>query len=97
MSDISKLRINSGEAFITVLDEDLMTLLDKAIQLKLAPGKDIGIISYNESTTKKLILNGVTTISTDFKLMGITAAHLILNGSKSIIANPFHLRLRGSI
>ncbi len=29
----------------------------------------LGVISYNETPLKKIILNGITTISTDFQMM----------------------------
>ena len=41
----------------------------------LVIGKQVGIISYNETPLKKIILNGITTISTDFEAMGIEAAN----------------------
>jgi DNA-binding LacI/PurR family transcriptional regulator len=67
------------------------------MQLKLAVGEEIGIISYNETPIKKIILNGITTISTDFAEMGRMAAQLILKGSKEHVAVPFCLTLRSSL
>lgn len=52
-------------------------------------GKDVGVISYNETSLKKIILNGITTISTDFEMMGRKAAQLILEQSTEHIAIPF--------
>jgi len=46
---------------------------------------------------KKIILNGITTISTDFYLMGEKAAELILQKSKKKISIPFKLILRDSL
>ncbi|MNY76383.1 hypothetical protein D3C86_2159540 [compost metagenome] len=57
----------------------------------------MGVISYNETPLKKFIMNGLTTISTDFAKMGKTAAELVLNGLKEHIENPFELVLRGSL
>jgi DNA-binding LacI/PurR family transcriptional regulator len=42
-------------------------------------------------------MNGLTTISTDFKAMGIATAELILTKSKAHVENPFYLTLRGSL
>ena len=58
---------------------------------------DVGVISYNETPLKKIILNGITTISTDFKFMGRYAAELILNKKHDHVAVPFHLTLRKSL
>ncbi|MFA6334795.1 MAG: substrate-binding domain-containing protein [Bacteroidales bacterium] len=41
-------------------------------------GKDIGIISYNESPINEIILDGLTVISTDFNQMGQLAAKMIM-------------------
>ena len=42
----------------------------------------IGIISYNETPLKKVVENGITTISTDFKAMGKLLANMILENKK---------------
>jgi DNA-binding LacI/PurR family transcriptional regulator len=72
-------------------------LLNKVIQKKLVIGKDVGIISYNETPLKKFILNGITTISTDFEMMGRLAAELIRSKSKDRVEVPFYLKLRPSV
>ena len=46
---------------------------------------------------KKIILNGITTISTDFQMMGEKAAELILNKSSEHIEARFYLTLRNSL
>lgn len=57
----------------------------------------MGIISYNETPLKKIILEGITTISTDFQLMGKQTAQLILENAKEHIEVPFYLTLRASL
>src|SRR5690606_33397979 len=74
VSDISEEPISPGEVYINLMEDDLVKLLDRVISLKLKIGKDVGIISYNETPLKKFILDGITTISTDFKRMGEIAA-----------------------
>ncbi|WP_188506066.1 GntR family transcriptional regulator [Parapedobacter pyrenivorans] len=97
VSDISDEPISQGEVYINLMEDDLVKLLDRVISLKLQIGKDVGIISYNETPLKKFILNGITTISTDFKQMGEAAAQLILKNSKNHEEVPFYLTLRPSI
>lgn len=97
VSDISEEPISKGEVYINLMEDDLVKLLDRVISLKLKIGTDVGIISYNETPLKKFILDGITTISTDFKQMGETAARLILEKSKQHEEVPFYLTLRPSI
>ena len=95
--DLDIEEINEGEVYINLKEEDLFKLLDKIITLKLSLGEQVGVISYNETPFKKFIMNGLTTISTDFEKMGKSAAQLVLNSSKEHIENPFELVLRGSL
>ncbi|HEY5916123.1 MAG TPA: transcriptional regulator, partial [Chryseolinea sp.] len=63
----------------------------------LVVGREVGVISYNETPVKKIILNGITTISTDFKMIGEKAAEQVLTNSRKHIAVPFYLNLRASL
>jgi DNA-binding LacI/PurR family transcriptional regulator len=60
-------------------------------------GKDVGVISYNETPLKKIILSGITTISTDFEMMGRRVAEVILGKKVEHIEIPFTLNLRSSL
>lgn len=95
--DITRESIGEGEVYINLMEDDLVTLIERLIILKLEVGTQVGVISYNETPLKKIILNGITTISTDFRQMGIAAAHSILNNHKQQIEVPFHLTLRSSL
>ncbi|MDI5949869.1 GntR family transcriptional regulator [Flavobacterium yafengii] len=95
--DLDLEEVNGGEVYINLMEEDLVKILDKIISLNLTVGEQVGVISYNETPLKKFIMNGLTTISTDFAAMGKTAAELVLNASKEHIENPFELVLRGSL
>jgi DNA-binding LacI/PurR family transcriptional regulator len=75
----------------------LVELVEKIVSNKLKVGKDIGVISYNETPLKKIILNGITTISTDFKMMGEKAAEMALNNTKEHVAIPFKVTSRDSL
>lgn len=74
-----------------------MILLDKIQQMQWQPGQDVGIISYNETPLKRFILNGITTISTDFKAMGEATARMIIDNQLSEVEVPFKLTLRPSL
>lgn len=97
VSDISTEPILEGEAFINLMEADLVTLIERIISLDLKIGKQVGVISYNETPLKRVILNGITTISTDFYQMGQLAAGLILKNSSEHVEVPFHLTLRPSL
>jgi DNA-binding transcriptional regulator YhcF (GntR family) len=89
--------INEDTVYISLMEDDLVPLIKKIREKKLEVGKHVGVISYNETPIKEIILNGITTISSDFKFMGEKAAELILNKSKQHFAVPFYLTLRNSL
>jgi DNA-binding transcriptional regulator YhcF (GntR family) len=89
--------IGKGEVFINLMEEDLVVLLDKIQLMQYQPGKEVGIISYNETPLKRFILNGITTISTDFKEMGEATARMILENNLQELEVPFKLNLRPSL
>ena len=89
--------VNPGEVFINVMEDDLVVLLEKIRYTQLELGKNVGIISYNETPWKRFMLDGITTISTDFKKMGEMVADMILNNDKKHIEVPFVLTLRNSL
>jgi DNA-binding transcriptional regulator YhcF (GntR family) len=97
VNNISIAPINKGEVFINLMEADLVILLERIIDSKFKVGKDVGVISYNETPIKKILLNGITTISTDFKYMGAVAASMILESSKRHIEVPFYYTRRSSI
>jgi len=97
VSELNKEKVVIGTCYINIIEDDLVKLLNKIQQKNLVIGKDIGVISYNETPLKKFILNGITTISTDFETMGRMAANLIKNNSKDRLEVPFNIKIRASI
>jgi len=95
--DLQQETLTPGTVYINLMEDDLVELVEKIISSKLKIGKDIGVISYNETPLKKIILNGITTISTDFKMMGEKAAEMALNNTKEHIAIPFKVTSRDSL
>ena len=90
-------KINKGEVYIIPDDRDLVKVIEKSKLQNLVLGVDFGIISYNETTLKKVVENGITTISTDFVAMGKILAQMILNGKKEQIENKSTLIIRQSL
>lgn len=79
---------SKGESFLVIDDEDLVALVEYCTQKNWEIGKDIGILSYNETTLKKVVAGGISVISTDFELMGKSVAQMIINSNPQLIANP---------
>lgn len=97
LSEIKTENLQKGTLYITITEDDLVQLIDIALSQELKVGPDIGIISYNETPLKRLIGNGITTISTDFKFMGERAAELVMNNAAEHIKVPFHTVIRNSL
>ncbi len=87
--------LKEGDLFITIEESDLVNLVKQIRDDELVLGKDIGVISYNDTPLKELL--GITVISTDFKVMGETVARMILNGEKGKVKVPFNFIDRNSI
>lgn len=87
--------LKKGDLFITIEESDLVSLVKQVRDKKLVLGEDIGIISYNDTPLKELL--GITVISTDFNVMGETAARMILNKEKGQVKVPFNFIDRNSI
>jgi DNA-binding transcriptional regulator YhcF (GntR family) len=90
-------RVAKGECYVIMLDIDLDRILNETDEAGFMPGEDVGIISYHETPLKSRVANGISTISTDFRLMGHTMAEMILKRKKEHIENPCHLIRRGSL
>jgi DNA-binding transcriptional regulator YhcF (GntR family) len=97
VGNINQEPIGEGEVFINLKEDDLVILIERIKMLNLKIGQQVGLISYNETPWKKIILNGITTISTDFQQMGCIAANLILENSRDQVEVPFYLTLRESL
>lgn len=97
VSDIQQEPVTKGDVLISLMENDLVTCIEKIMAGSLNVGQDVGVISYNETPIKKFILEGITTISTDFQAMGSLTAAMILDNTVEKKAVPFHLTLRHSL
>jgi DNA-binding transcriptional regulator YhcF (GntR family) len=89
--------IKIGEVYIIPNDRDLVRVIEKSKIQNLELGQEFGIISYNETPLKKVVENGITTISTDFITMGKILAQMILEGKKEQIENKCSFIIRNSL
>ena len=84
-------------AYLVIEDEDLVRLVKFARSRKLRIGRDIGIISYNDTPLKEVIEDGITVVSVDFREMGRRTAHEILHRERATLLQPTELIFRGSL
>jgi DNA-binding transcriptional regulator YhcF (GntR family) len=89
--------IHPKEAYIVIEENDLVNLVKNALSKKLRIGRNLGVISFNETPLKEILLNGISVISTDHARMGVEAAKMILENRKEKIRNPFVLIKRKSL
>lgn len=84
-----------GTAYVVIRETDLVELVKKIRQTSFLLGREIGIISFNETPLKELL--NMTVITTDFVAMGRTAAQLLLQKQRVKVNNPFYTIRRGSL
>ena len=62
----------------------------------LTIGDEISVISYNDASINEIILDGLTSVSTDFRQMGETAADMIQTRNLSKVKCDFRLIRRST-
>jgi DNA-binding transcriptional regulator YhcF (GntR family) len=97
ITEFKNREIQKGEVYIIPSDRDLVRVIEKANLQDLELGNDFGIISYNETPLKKIVANGITTISTNFEAMGKILTQMIIKGKKEQIENKCDLIIRNSL
>lgn len=86
-----------GTVFIIPNDRHLVQVIEYAKTQNFQLGYDFGIISYNDTPLKKVVENGITTISTDFRKMGKSLAEMVLQNQKQQVENECRLIERNSL
>jgi len=89
------MEFEAPECFIVIDETDLVFLVRQTRQKKLILGKEIGIISYNDTPLKDLL--DITVMCTDFKQMGKITAEMILQNKKEKLRNNFTFIDRSSL
>ncbi|HYW97189.1 MAG TPA: GntR family transcriptional regulator [Bacteroidales bacterium] len=97
LDHLEKDQVEPGKAYIVVSDSDLVKIVEKSRDENLVPGRDIGLVSYNDSPVKKIIGNGISVISTNFEDMGHRAARFVMNRTFVQEVVPTRLILRSSL
>lgn len=74
-------QIQTNQAYLVIEDQDLVRFVKHVTSQGLVPGRDIGLMSYNDTPFKEIIEDGITVISTDFRAMGKLAGQQVLDQS----------------
>lgn len=89
--------VSKGEVYICEEESDLVSIIKFARKKNLKIGKDIGIVSFNDTPLKEVLEGGISVISTNFIRMGSLAAELILEKRKLKVRNEFSFIRRNSL
>jgi DNA-binding transcriptional regulator YhcF (GntR family) len=87
--------VKKGDLFIIIEESDLVSFIKQARENEYVLGQDVGVISYNDTPLKDLF--GISVVSTDFDIMGKTAAKMIINKEKGKFKVPFNFIDRDSV
>jgi hypothetical protein len=94
---LESFEINKGDAYLVIDDADLVRLLKVCKVHGWEPGKDVGVIAYNETPLKEVIRDGITVISCNFSFMAKEMAGFIRNRTSVKETIPISLIQRKSL
>ncbi len=89
--------VEKGKVYFVIRDSDLVNVIKACRKKQLHLGKDVGVISYNDSPMKQIVGGGISVISINFELMGELAARFVKNKQKIAQVLPTSLILRDSL
>ena len=78
-------------------DRDMVEVIKLCRKNGLKLGKDIGLITYNDTAVKEVLEGGITTVAIDFAKMGEITAHKILNKKRDSEVIHSKLIIRNSL
>lgn len=70
--------IRAGRAYFVIEDNDLVELIKVGRRERLKIGRELGVLSYNDTPMKEVVLHGISVVSVDFEELGRQAARRIL-------------------
>ncbi len=89
--------VRKGDAYIVLQESDLINLIKSSRIKSYELGRDVGILSYNDTPIKEILAGGITCLTTDHVQMGARAAEMILDKTHDHVKNPFKLIKRNSL
>jgi hypothetical protein len=89
--------VKARELYVVIEESDLVEIIKKTSAKNLKLGKNVGVITYNDTPFKEILAGGITVLSTDFIKMGETMADMVKTFSRKKVKNPFKLIVRTSM
>ena len=90
-------KIEKGKCYMAISDRDLAGIIKAMWKKNFKIGRDMGLLSYDDTPLKEVLLGGVTTITTDFEWMGEQAASLIKRRKIKQIHNLSRVMFRNTV
>jgi len=90
-------KVQAKTIYLIYSDMELIGLIKEVESRNWLPGKDVGIISYDETPMKEILHGGISVLSTDFRQMGKMVASFINGEAFKQEVNSFQLILRNSL
>ncbi|SHE73216.1 transcriptional regulator, GntR family [Mariniphaga anaerophila] len=97
VTNVSGALLQKGQVWFTIRDSDLVEVIKLSRDRGFILGKDVGVLSYNDTPMKQIVGNGISVITTDFSEMGSLAASFAKNRQKIAKVLPTSLILRESV
>ena len=82
VNQVNELDIQKGQVWFVIRDADLVQVIKTCRSKQFELGKDVGVLSYNDTPMKQIVGGGITVISIDFEQMGQQAAEFVKNKQK---------------
>lgn len=95
--NVQKEKIQVGDAYFVIEDSQMLKIIEFADENNKIPGKDIGLLSYNDTPMKRYIKDGINCISTDFAKMGKLTGEWLLTDKKIQTTIPTKYIKRNSL
>jgi len=89
--------LQKGHAYLLFRENDLVRAINWSNNKGLKIGKDIGLLSYDDTPIKEILAEGISVITNDFALMGKRAAEMILSKEKGRFVNESRFIKRKSL
>lgn len=90
--------IQAGHAYFVIEDTDLVAFIKSARTLGLRLGRDVGVLSYNDTPMKEVTDPGTSVVSIDFAELGRKAVRQILDWRNAqSVCEPTRFVSRGSL
>ncbi len=89
--------VEKGEVYISMDEFDLVSIIKYSRRNGYKIGKDVGVLSFNDTPLKEVLEDGISVISTNFSRMGSLAAELILKKQRLKVRNEFLFIRRNSL